>query len=479
MALLDFDGDGRLDIFMVNGGKLDDPVRLPADFERGNPAYANRLYRQQADGTFADATARAGLFAGPNVYGMGVASGDIDNDGDTDLYVTGYGGSVLYRNNGNGTLAVSAEAPVPGWAVSAAFLDYDNDGWLDLFVVRYLDWDLARNILCGTPFNAYCRPDKFSGVSNVLFRNEGSGRFRDVSSESGIGAVTGKGMGVAVNDYDGDGFTDMFVANDGMEQFLFHNRRNGTFEERALEAGVALSDDARSFAGMGAAFADYDNDGRADILVTNLALEKYALYHNDGEGRFSYASLSSGLAGLTSRSSGWGVGLHDLDNDGFKDIFVAQSHVLDNVAKIHSGLRYLEPPALFRGGEGKFTATELGLPAVAGRGAAFGDINNDGRIDVVVSVLGGSPMVLMNRSQQPGVTLQLIGTRANRDGVGAIVRSGRQTVYATTAGSYLSAGDRRVHLSGSPERVEITWPGGRRQTAVLAPGPIVTIHEKE
>jgi len=479
VALLDYDGDGRLDIFLVNGGKLDDPVRLPADFRRAEAAYANRLYRQQPDGTFVDVTARAGLLGGPNIYGMGAAAGDVDNDGDADLYVTGYGATVLYRNNGNGTFTATTEAAVEGWSVSAAFFDYDNDGRLDLFVARYLDWDLARNILCGTPFHAYCRPDKFNGVANVLFHNEGRGGFRDVSRESGDGGVIGKGMGVAVSDYDGDGFADIFVANDGMEQYLFHNERNGRFVERALEAGVALSDDARSYAGMGAAFGDYDNDGRPDLVVTNLALEKFALYRNEGDGRFSYTSLTSGLAGLTSRHSGWGVGLHDFDNDGSKDIFAAQSHVLDNVERIHSGLRYLEPPALYRGVAGKFAPVDLGLPAVAGRGAAFGDINNDGKMDAVVSVLGGAPMVLLNRSARPGVTLRLVGRRANRDGVGTSVRAAGQTVYATGAGSYLSAGDVRVHLSGAPGTVEITWPGGRRQTEKLAPGPVVTVEERE
>jgi hypothetical protein len=479
VALLDSDGDGRLDIFLVNGGKLDDPVRLPADFHRGDPAYSNRLYRQQPDGTFLDVTARAGLLSGPNSYGMGAAVGDIDNDGDADLYVTGYGGAVLYRNDGRGAFIITKEAPVAGWSVSAAFLDYDNDGRLDLFVTRYLDWDLARNVLCGTPFHAYCRPDKFKGVSNVLFHNEGGGGFRDVTRESGISAAVGKGMGVAVGDYDGDGFTDIFVANDGMEQFLFHNERNGTFAERALEAGVALSDDARSFAGMGAGFGDYDNDGRPDLVVTNLALEKYALYRNEGDGRFTYASLTSGLAAATARSSGWGVGIHDFDNDGFKDIFAAQSHVLDNVERIHPALRYLEMPALYRGGQGKFTPIDLRLPVVAGRGAAVGDINNDGKLDAVISILGGSPLVLINQAAGPGVTLRLIGSRANRDGAGAVIRTAQQTVFATSACSYLSAGDSRVHLSGAPVAVDITWPGGRRQTEKLAPGPMVTVQEKE
>ena len=478
VALLDYDGDGRLDIFLVNGGKVDDPVKLPADFRRSDAAYANRLYRQQPDASFLDVTARAGLMTGPNVYGMGAAVGDIDNDGDPDLFVTGYGGSTLYRNDG-GVFAATAEAVVAGWSVSAAFLDYDNDGRLDLFVARYLDWTLEKNILCGTPFHAYCRPDKFAGVANVLFHNEGAGRFRDVSAESGIGAVVGKGMGVAVNDYDGDGLADIFVANDGMEQFLFHNERNGRFAERALEAGVALSDDARPYAGMGVAFADYDNDGRPDIAVTNLALEKYALYRNEGGGQFSYASLTSGLAALTARSSGWGAGLHDFDNDGWKDVFAAQSHVLDNVERIQPGLRYRESPGLFRNVQGKFSAVDLGLAAVAGRGAAFGDMNNDGKIDAVVTVLGGSPLVLLNRSTAAGVTLTLQGLRANREGAGAVVRAGSQTVYAGTSGSYLSASDRRVHLAGSPATVDITWPGGKRQREKLAPGPVATVKEKE
>jgi len=464
VALLDYNNDGRLDIFLVNSGKLS------GGFDRSNPAYWNRLYRQNQDGSFTDVTESAGLAQVQNSYGMGVATGDFDNDGYTDLYVTGYGRNTLYRNTGTGAFEdVTDKAGVgaEGWSVSAGFIDYDKDGRPDLFVSRYLSYDLSHNLLCGTPVHSYCRPDKYQGTTNLLYRNEGNGHFRNVSGSSGIASL-GKGMGVAFNDYDGDGYPDIFVANDLTEQFLLHNKRDGTFEECALDAGAALSEDGKPYSGMGVVFADYDNDGRPDVLVTNLALEKWALYHNDGGGYFSWASSSSGLAGVVARSSGWGVGLQDFDNDGWKDVFAAQSHVLDNVEQIHSGLHYLEPPGLYRNREGKFSRNELdSLPAVAGRGAAFGDLNNDGVMDVVVAVLGGPPVVIHGHPNgNHWLTLKLTGTRSPRDGQGATVRAGRQSVYASTGGSYLSASDPRVHLGlGSSTRatVEILWPSGTRQ----------------
>jgi hypothetical protein len=488
VALLDYNNDGLLDVFLVNGGKLDDPVRMPANFARGDPAYWNRLYRQNRDGSFTDVTAAAGLWKAANSYGMGVAVGDYNNDGFPDIYVTNYGRNILYRNNGNGTFTdVTEEAGVAGggWSVSAGFLDYDNDGRLDLFVSRYLDYDLSQNLQCGMPLHTYCRPEHYRGMTNQLFHNEGNGRFRDVSMASGIGRAAGKGMGVAINDYDGDGYPDIFVSNDLQEQFLFHNKRDGTFEERGLEAGVALSGDGATFSGMGAVFADYDNDGLPDILVTNLAMEKWAVYHNDGNGQFSYASLATGLAGQSARSSGWGLGLHDFDNDGWKDLFVARSHVLDNVQKIDSTLHYLEPPGLYRNVQGKFERLELGpLPDVAGRGVAFGDLNNDGAMDAVVSVLGGHPMVFRGRDNtNHWLVLKLVGTRSNRDGQGAKVRIGSQVAYVTTSGGYLSASDGRVHFglgSQTLATVEIEWPSGAYQELDrVAADQILTVKEPE
>jgi enediyne biosynthesis protein E4 len=488
VALLDYDQDGLLDIFLVNGGRLEPRMKMPPDYARRRPEFWNRLYRQGPAGRFTDVTHTAGLSRAPNVYGMGVATGDFDNNGFPDIYVTGYGGNQLYRNNGDGTFTeVTREAGVgaSGWSVSAAFLDFDSDGHLDLFVSRYLEYDLARNLRCGIPFNAYCRPERYEGTTNLLFRNLGNGTFRDVSEATGFAALTGKGMGVAVNDYDGDNRPDIFVSNDLMEQFLFHNNQGSSFEERALQVGVAFSDDGKPYSGMGAAFADYDNDGRPDILVTNLAQEKWALYRNDGKGMFSYATLTSGLAAIVARNSGWGVGLYDFDNDGWKDIFAAQSHVLDNVERMNATLLYEEPPGLYRNVEGKFEPSSLGkLNAIAGRGVAFGDLNNDGSIDAVVSVLGGRPLVLMGRpGKNHWLILKLIGTRSNRDGIGATIRTGTLTAYVTSSGSYLSASDTRVHFGlGDATRatVEILWPSGTRQTLTdLATNRILTVKEPE
>ncbi len=489
VALLDYDNDGRLDIFLVNGGQLTEArPASPPQFARSSPKYWNRLYHQNRDGGFTDVTEAAGLAsAGEANYGMGVAAADFDNDGFTDLYVTSFGRNILYRNTGKGAFAdVTARAGVAagGWTASAGFFDYDNDGKLDLFVTRYMDWSLATSRACGDSVRVYCPPATFPAIANLLFRNRGDGTFEDVGAATGIAAVRGRALGVAFADADDDGFVDIFVANDGMEQFLFRNNGNGTFTERAVEAGVALSDDGKPVSGMGVDFRDYDNDGRPDVIVTTLSRQKYALFHNDGGGVFHYASLETGLGAASAIHSGWGVGMIDLDNDGWKDLFAAQGHVMDNIEKIDASLRSQEPPLLAMNRNGRFERTVAAFAPVAGRGVAFGDLNNDGAMDAVMSVLGGPPIVFRNRGGGGRwLTLVLRGARSNRDGIGARVFVNGQRQEAGSAGSYLSSNDRRVHFglgSAATARVEIRWPSGRKQRLEgVASNQILTVVEPE
>ncbi|HXJ14940.1 MAG TPA: CRTAC1 family protein [Candidatus Limnocylindrales bacterium] len=473
VALFDYNNDGLLDIFLMNGGRITEGLHVPENFERGNPRYWNRLYRQNRDGSFQDVTQAAGLAnAGNGNYGMGVAVGDYDNDGNSDLYVTSYGKNILYHNNGDGTFTdVTAKAGVAGggWSVSAGFFDYDNDGKLDLFVTRYMDWDADHNKICGGDWHTYCPPNAFPATTCLLYHNRGDGTFEDVTEKSGLAAKKGRALGVAFADYDGDGFTDIFVSNDGMQQYLFHNNGDGTFTECGLESGVAFTVDGKGMSGMGAVFQDYDNDGRPDVLVTVLPREIYSLYHNEGGGSFNYASLEAGLGAMTSMSSGWGVGLEDFDNDGWKDLFVAQGHVLDNVQDIDASLRYKELPLIALNHKGRFEHADSGVTKpVAARGVAFGDINNDGFVDAVISCLGGPPILLLNRGggDNHWLSISLQGTRSNRDGYGARVSVNGQTRMATSAGSYLCSNDKRLHFGlGAAEKatVEILWPSGMKQ----------------
>jgi hypothetical protein len=469
VALLDYNNDGLLDIFLVNGGQLREVAGKPFSFNRRNPAFWNRLYRQNKDGSFTDVTEQAGLAdAGETNYGMGVAVGDYDNDGFSDIYVTNFGKNILYHNNGDGTFTdVTAKAGVAagGWSVSAGFFDYDNDGVLDLFVTRYLDWSVEKSTTCGAEKPTYCPPGDFAPIANILYRNRGDGTFEDVSVASRIAAKKGHGLGVAFADYDGDGYTDIFVANDAIEQFLFHNNGNGTFTECGFDSGAALSENGKALSGMGVVFQDYDNDGRPDLLITQLPHEPYGVFHNDGKGLFSAQELEAGFGVLSGSCSGWGVGLEDFDNDGWKDAFIVQGHVFDNVEFYDSSLRYREPPLLALNRKGHFEKADAGSNvAVAGRGAAFGDLNNDGWIDVIATSLGEAPQFYLNRGGDlRWLTITLRGKRSNRDGFGARVQVNGQTRFATAAGSYLSSNDKRLHFGlGSAETadIEIKWPSG-------------------
>ena len=484
VALLDYDNDGRLDVFFTNGAHIADPMpagRLP---EKAEPRFWNRLYKQKEDGTFVDVTERAGVTGMPqNQYGMGAATGDYDNDGFVDLYVTNYGSNTLYRNNGDGTFTdVTARAGVAagGWSASAGFFDYDNDGRLDLFVTRYLKWTFANNRYCGEKkpgYRAYCHPDNFDGEPDVLFRNNGDGTFTDVSAKAGIANPAGKGLGVAFADYDEDGFTDVYVANDSVQSFLYRNNRDGTFEEVGLLAGVGFNEDGKTFAGMGVDFADYDNDGHADVFVTDLSNERYRLFRHNGDGSFKDVTNLSGVGGATLPFSGWSTRFFDYDNDGWKDIFVAQGHVMDTIEKTAPNLRYLQPPLLLRNEAGRFSRVAAGDPFArdqAGRGAAFGDLDNDGDVDVVMSSVGQDATLLRNDGGNAAnwVAIKAEGTTSNRSAIGARVKvvsaSGlTQHLTVNTVVGYLSASDPRllVGLGGdeAARLVEIRWPSGTVQ----------------
>ena len=480
VALFDYDNDGRLDIFLVNGAPISDPTPLGTIPRKTDPKYWHRLYHQKPDGTFEDVTERAGVQG--LGYGFGVAVGDYDNDGFEDLFVTEYGGNRLYHNNGNGTFTdVTEKAGVggSGWSTSAAWVDLDNDGLLDLVVLRYVQWDFEdRLCMVNGTLRTYCRPDNFQPITPLVYHNNGDGTFTEVSREIGL-SKPGKGLGIAIADYDRDGHIDIYVANDSMPGYLYHNKGNGTFEEVALLAGVGVTESGRTYAGMGVDFADYNNDGLPDLAVADLALETYALYENVGKGFFQYATDSSGLGNITMQHSGMGLRFIDYDNDGRKDLLVSQGHVMDTVDLVNPNLHYREPMLLARNtGKGfedvSATSGEIFHQAWAGRGLAVGDINNDGRMDAVVSTSEGPAHVILNETATPNhwLILKLTGHKSNRDAIGAEVKvvtaRGAQYATVTTASSYLSSSDKRVHFGLGPEstvqKVEIRWPSGIFQT---------------
>ncbi len=485
VAVFDFDNDGWPDIFVANGGTFPN-LRKP------DASYSNRLFRNNHDGTFTDVTARAGV--GGDAYSIGAAVGDFDNDGYPDLFVAGLKSNKLYRNRGDGTFEdVTSAAGLGGelgFSVAAGWFDYDNDGLLDLFVVRYVKWNPGMDAACrevGDGIRQYCHPRFFNDTTNLLYHNEGHGRFRDVSQESGIASYPGKGMSVAFGDTDGDGRLDAFVTNDRIQNFLFQNDGAGKFHDIAFPAGVAFNADGAVVSAMGVDFRDYDNDGREDLVITALPFELFALYRNLGHDRFADATSSSHMDVASKPYSGWSTGFYDFDNDGYKDIFVAGGHVLDN-ADLKPGHKPRYPNIVFPNhGDGTFTGQEVGSPAFH-RGAAFGDFNRDGKIDAVVTRLNEQPLVLINTSPAAGhwIELRLEGTRSNRDGIGALVRLsgplGSQWNRATTAVGYASSSDRIVHFGLGTQTVipvmEIAWPSGVKQRLTnVAADRLLTIRE--
>ncbi len=469
LAVFDYDGDGKADIFFTNGADL-------PSLQKTGPKYWNRLYRNEGNMKFRDVTEDAGL-AGEG-YSMGAAAADFDNDGKPDLFVAGVNRNFLYHNLGGGKFEdVTRTAGITSgeWAIAAGWFDFDRDGRLDLWVVHYAKWSIDEDRYCGDKprgLRIYCHPKYFQGLASTLYRNRGDGTFEDVSKRAGISGFAGRGMSVAFADYDGDGYPDVFVTNDNMPNFLFHNRGNGTFEEVGLLAGVALREDGKAVASMGTDFRDYDNDGLPDIVVTALAGETFPLFRNLGKGNFADATYSSRLAGLSIHHSGWGTGLFDFNNDGWKDLFTTNSHVNDRVEMFEAAL-YKEPDSVFaNGGNGTFrdVSAEAGLTeAKAHRGSGFADFDGDGKVDVVTSSLKAGVELWRNISPQPNhwLAVQLSGSRSNRDGIGTHLQIGKQWNDMTSAVSYASSSLVPVHFGlGSQANVDaltITWPDGRSQ----------------
>jgi hypothetical protein len=478
VAVFDYNNDGKLDIFFTNGADI-------SNLKKTSPKYWNRLFRNNGDGTFTDVTEKAGL-AGTG-YDTGVAIGDFDNDGYEDIFVAGVYRNTLYHNNGDGTFTdVTEKAGLnqpdkqygPLWSVGAAWVDVNNDGLLDLFVVNYLKWDGTHEPDCkisGKP--EYCHPKFYQELPNQLFLNKGDGTFTDISERAGIRAHVGKGMGVGVADYDGDGLPDIFVANDKLFNSLFHNKGNSRFEEVALEAGVALPEHGNLISGMGVDFQDLNNDGFPDVVLTALHNETFPIYQNTGKGGFTEVTAKSGMTRMSNPMSGYGVNVADFDNDGWKDIFVSRGDVQSPNMAARAPID--QPNTIFRN---EHNGHWVGLTEDAGfaaqpprrhRGSAFGDFNQDGKLDLVVTALSASAELWINDS--PGgnhwLELKLVGTKSNRDGIGARIRlvSGGQSQFwnVSTASGYASSSAGPAHFglgtAKIADEIEIRWPSGTVQ----------------
>ena len=498
VATLDFDQDGLLDLYFVNGAELADPMpegRLP---DKSDPRYWNRLYRNEGAWRFSDVTQAAGVQG--DHYGQGVAAADYDNDGFPDLFLANYWRNTLFRNRGDGTFEdVTDFAGVRGggWSAAAGFMDYDRDGNLDLFVTRYVQWSFEGNPWCGERkpgYRSYCHPKQFKPISHLAYRNNGDGTFTETSASTGFGAVPGKGLGIAFNDFDRDGWIDVLVANDSFPQQLFRNVDGTKFEEIALLSGLAYDENGRTFAGMGTDFADYSNDGLPDVFINALAHQGYALFRNEGP-LFEYVSGQTGVSEISTQHSGWGAKFVDYDNDGRRDIFVAQGHVMDNIELTQPDLQYEEPLALMRNSGDGFVdvSSSSGDPFQvdrAARGATFADLDNDGFVDVAINCRDGRAVILRNTGNENGwLSVDLEGRRSNRDGIGALVRvmseaGAEQHGIVSRAGSYLSSGDGRLHFGlGSDsvvQQVSVTWPSGTVQRLDQVPAnQILKIAEPE
>ena len=467
----DADGDQRTDLYFVNGAS-------GSALQKDLPRDGNRLYRNRGDGTFSDVTAAAGLMG--EGFGIGGAAADFDNDGDQDLFVAGVGRNFLYRNRGDGTFEDATKQTGfeigKGWAVSAGWFDYDADGFLDLFVVNYVAWQPGADPPCKTGgVRTYCHPRHYAGLPNQLYRNNGDGTFRDVSAASGIGAAIGKGMGLAFLDFNNDGRLDVFVANDAMPNFLFRNEGEGRFREVGMQAGVGLNEDGRALSSMGADARDLNNDGREDLWLTANANETFPLFVNLGRGLFGDETYSSSIGRATMAFTGWGNGVFDLNNDGRKDLFAACGSIDANTEAFSHRTSKQTNRVFVNQGGGIFAAASAGPSQAMHRGAAFADFDGDGKVDVTVTRIGEPALLLRNASPATGhwLGIRLRGRRANRDGLGAMIRvrgasGAQQWNRVTTAVGYGSASDRVAHFGmgtdARAQEIEIQWPGGELQT---------------
>ncbi len=471
LAVFDYNGDGRPDIFFTNG------AHTPS-LEKKSPDQSNRLYRNDGEMRFTDVSESAGVRG--IGYAMGAAAADFDNDGRVDLFVAGVRQNQLLRNGADGRFEdVTRRSGIASgdWAVGGAWFDYDNDGRLDLFVVNYVKWSPDTSRYCGDQgrgIRTYCHPRFFEGLPNRLYRNRGDGTFEDVSARAGLLKHVGKGMSAAVADVDRDGWLDVFVTNDTVPNFLFRNNGDGTFTETALAAGVSVPASGRPVSGMGTDVQDYDNDGLADIFLTALSGETFPLFRNDGRGAFVETTQSAGLARLTAKSSGWCAVMADIDNDGRKDLFTANSHANDRIGESETTGWKQANNLFINGGTGRFrdAAAESGLAGSVAvhRGCGVADFNGDGRLDVVVLALGARAELWQNDSapQHRWLIVRLIGSKSNRDGIGARVIVGNQVRTMSTASGYASSSHAGMHfgLESAAEipRLEVQWPSGTRQT---------------